>query len=83
MQALIKVSRDDTLFEWTDVQEEAFLNMRNQLSSDLVLAFQDFEKEFVVQTDASGTGIGGLLLQMGDEGQLRPVCYAGRSLKQT
>ena len=56
--------------------------MRNRLASDLVLAFPDFEKEFVVQTDASGTGIVGLLLQMGDEGKLRPVCYAGRSLNK-
>ena len=82
MQSLIKVSKDDIPFEWADEQEEAFLNMRNQLASDMVLAFPDFDKEFVVQTDASGIGIGGLLLQMNDEGRLRPICYAGRALNK-
>ena len=82
MQALIEVSKNDVPFIWTDKQEKAFMNMRDQLTSDLVLAFPDFEKDFIVQTDASGIGIGGLLLQKNEQGRLRPVCYAGRALNK-
>lgn len=40
----------------------------------------DFEKEFVLQTDASERGVGAVLSQLDDEGKDHPVAYFSRKL---
>ena len=46
-----------------------------------VLAFADFHKPFLLETDASGDGLGAVLSQKQEDGCYRPVAYASRSLK--
>ena len=58
---------------------KAFDTLKEALTSDSVLAFPDFNKKFVLATDASGTGIGACLSQEHD-GFLKPVAFAGRGL---
>ena len=54
------------------------------LTSEPVLAYPDFNKEFLVATDASMDGVGSVLCQKhGPEGQIRPVAFAGRSTSST
>ena len=40
-----------------------------------------FEKEFIVQTDASLRGIGAVLIQTDDDGNEHPVVYLTRKLR--
>jgi hypothetical protein len=51
-------------FKWSAQCEEAFLTLKKLLTTAPVLAQHDFEKPFDVYCDASGTGIGGVLMQM-------------------
>ena len=46
-----------------------------------VLAFMDFKKPFLLETDASIEGLGAVLSQKQDDGQYHPVGYASRGLK--
>ena len=46
-----------------------------------VLAFADFKKPFLLETDASIEGLGAKLSQKQDDGRYHPVAYASRSLK--
>ena len=46
-----------------------------------VLAFVDFKKPFLLETDASIEGLGAVLSQKQDDGCYRPIAYASRGLK--
>jgi hypothetical protein len=58
-------------FQWSPQCEKAFLALKKLLTTAPVLAQSDIEKSFDVYYDASGTGIGGVLMQYG-----RAIAYA-------
>jgi len=55
----------DEKFLWTPECEEAFHKLRTLLTSSPVLAQPDVEKPFNVFCDASGIGLGCVLMQEG------------------
>ena len=57
----------NTLFEWTATCQQAFDNLRNCLMTSPVLAYPDYSKRFLLDTDASDYGIGAVLLQVNDD----------------
>jgi hypothetical protein len=65
---------------WNEECEQAFSTLKNALTREPVLRSPDFKKEFIVQTDASNVGIGGILAQLDDEGGEHPVAYYSRRL---
>ena len=46
-----------------------------------VLAFADFKRPFLLETDASIEGLGAVLSQKQDDGRYHPVAYASQGLK--
>ena len=67
------------LVQWNEIHEKAFQNLKGMLTHDPVLKIADFTKPFWIQTDASDTGIGAVLLQDYD-GEKFPVAYASKKL---
>ncbi|KAL7834854.1 hypothetical protein SRHO_G00291010, partial [Serrasalmus rhombeus] len=65
--------------KWTENSETAFNDLKNALCVEPVLASPDFDKPFVVQTDASGLGLGAVLLQ-GEGEEWRPILFISRKL---
>jgi hypothetical protein len=63
-------------FKWCSQCEEVFLTLKKLLTTAPVLAQPDIEKSFEVYCDASGTGIGRVLMQDG-----RAITYASRQLR--
>ena len=43
-----------------------------------MLVFPDFSQEFVLETGASGKGVGAILAQKQLDGSIRPIAYASR-----
>ena len=50
-------------FVWTDNTEQSFRTLKQGLVTTPVLAVLDFQKQFTVETNACGTGIGANLQQ--------------------
>ena len=53
-------------FKWTSEAEKAFQNIKARLESQEVIHFADFQKPFVLCTDASIDGVGHVLMQEHD-----------------
>lgn len=53
----------------------AFNQLKQALSTPLVLALPDFSQEFVVKTDARGDGIGVVLMQ-----KAKPIAYLSKTI---
>ena len=56
--------------------------MKQLLTCAPVLAFPDFNQEFILETDASGRGLGAILAQKQPDGFTRPIAHASRTLQQ-
>ena len=66
--------------EWGETQEKAYQSIKALLTKEPVLRLPDPGKTYFLQTDASDTGIGAVLMQKHD-GKLFPVCFASISKK--
>nr|XP_021325913.1 uncharacterized protein LOC110438340 [Danio rerio] len=64
---------------WTPAAEEAFRSIKTALTSEPVLRAPDFGCPFLLQTDASDTGLGAVLSQV-QEGEEHPILYISRKL---
>jgi transposase InsO family protein len=73
----------DLAKHWKDVHQQAFDSLKDALTSNKVLAFADFSKPFILETDASFEGLGAILSQRQPDGSVRVVAYASRRLRPT
>ena len=80
-QPLHALTKKDAPFVWTGSCEEAFNQLKNLLTTAPILVYPDFEKEFFLETDASGSGLGAVLTQVQEDGLHRPIAYASRTLQ--
>ena len=67
-------------FMWTDECQGSFDELRRVLTSAPVLAYPDFNRQFILDTDASDTGIGAVLSQVDEGGRERVIAYGSRLL---
>ena len=65
---------------WTKECSYAFQQLKMALSNPPVLGFADYTQEFIVETDASLSGLGAVLSQVQD-GKRRVIAYASRTLR--
>ena len=79
---LQRLTEKNSNFEWTIECQHAFDKLRACLVSSPVLSYPDYSRRFVLDTDASDTGIGAVLSQVKDDGSEVVTAYASRSLSR-
>jgi len=62
-------------WRWDAEHQEAFEKIKNIIARDVVLAYPDFKKEFLIYTDASTRQLGGVITQ-----DNRPIAFFSRKL---
>ena len=75
------MTRKDAPFDWTPSCEQAFEELKAMLTAAPVLAYPNFEQEFILETDASGVVLGAVLAQRQGDGSVRPISFASRTLQ--
>ena len=75
---LRELDKSDVLFHWDHPQKKSFEKIKELVSQAPVIQYYDVTKPVTIQCDASGKGLGAVLLQ-----DNKPVCYASRSLTDT
>lgn len=80
-QPLYTLTRKDEQFCWSEGCEEAFERLKSSLTRAPVLSYPRFDREFLLETDASGVGLGAVLSQCQDDKTIRPIAFASRTLQ--
>ena len=68
-------------YQWTSACQIKFDELKQKLTQAPVLAFPNFSESFILETDASGSGLGAVLAQEQEAGIVKPICYASRTLQ--
>jgi hypothetical protein len=72
---LTNLLRKNILFIWTPAHESAFTALKSALCNSPVLALPNFERSFTIETDASESGVGAVLMQDG-----HPLAFLSKAL---
>ena len=73
----------DISFKWTSDCENAFKTFRQALITAPTLGYPNFNKPFILACDASGSAIGYILSQLGDDSREYAIGYGGKALTNT
>ena len=66
----------NAVFRWTGECQTAFNTLRKALTSTQILAYPDYTKLFILDTDASNTGIGSVLSLRDAKEEQKVIAYA-------
>ncbi|KAL0166592.1 hypothetical protein M9458_038436, partial [Cirrhinus mrigala] len=82
-QPLRDLLRKSNMWVWGSPQQEAFKEIKEELTTPPGLALYDPNKDTVVSANASSLGLGAVLLQKQADNIWKPVAYASKALSNT
>ena len=78
-EPLVRLTRKKVDYVWDEDCQLAFERLKTMLISSPILSRPEFDREFILETDASDTGLGAVLKQSYEDGD-RVIAYASRVL---
>jgi len=78
---LTKLLKQNVEFQWTDVQEKSFQDLKSALVNPRVLALPQTNADKILCADASDNAISFSLYQKEPDGTEKPICFGARGLR--
>jgi len=75
--------KKDKKWDWTERQEKAFKELKEQFTKEPVLAAPDIDKKMRLEVDASDYAMGRVLSMECEDELWRPVAFLSKSLNET
>jgi hypothetical protein len=82
-EPLTALTRKATKFTWNELAQQAFEYLKQKILEEPILVRPDYNKPFILYTDASDYAIGGILGQLDDNGKEVIVKFLHKTLSQT
>ena len=79
---LTDLTKEKVAWRWDDAEANSFTALKVAMATAPVLCLPDFERQFVVTTDASDVAVGAILEQNFGS-RLQPIAFASRKLNTT
>ena len=79
---LFNLTHKDTDFVWDAQCQHAFDHLKSLSVDTPLLVTPDFTKNFMLEPDASGSGLGAVLAQKQENGLAAPIAFASRTLQK-
>ncbi|GET04438.1 reverse transcriptase family protein [Rhizophagus clarus] len=76
----LKLLKKNTPFVWENDQVDSFKYLKTCLMTPPILSYPNFEKPFILYTDASTFALGAILSQKNEDKKERVIAYASRTL---
>ncbi|CAC5366151.1 Retrovirus-related Pol polyprotein from transposon 297,Retrovirus-related Pol polyprotein from transposon 412 [Mytilus coruscus] len=80
---LHRLTEKNVIFKWNVECETAFHILKKALITSPILTYPCIEKEFILDTDASGTGVGAVLSLINDDDKECVIAYYSRTFLKT
>ena len=81
VEPLLILLRKGNRWKWTKELQESFEQLRAKFAESIWLVHPDENKEWIINTDASGKAIGGVLMQEDGQGGVNIISTTSRILK--
>ena len=81
VKPLCALTKKEVPFDWIESCQESFVRLKELLTTSPILVLPDFQRDFMLETDASGQGLGAVLAQKQEDGLIRPIAFASRTLQ--
>ena len=72
--------KKDHKYEWILQYQQIFEDIKEMMTTAPILSYPNFNKPFILSTDASTSGLGAVLSQKDEEGKEHPIWFASRTL---
>ncbi|ESK83606.1 hypothetical protein Moror_12045 [Moniliophthora roreri MCA 2997] len=80
---LYNLTKKGVPFQWTATCEQAFQTLKRRFQREPILRMPDLKRPFIIETDASKWASGGVLRQLGPDGELHLCRYISHAFDAT